>query len=111
MNVIVTFAQCCVEPSATMPVSSKLASKELLLDHQIEGFSKTVQSGDCAVARGNGPIHHGNAAKSCVYILIRIARCVKRCCIREVLLNRAHYVSTATVGIRQGTGGEKEIFL
>jgi len=47
----------------------------------IEGFSNTVQSDDCAVARGNGPIHHGNAARSCVYILIRIARCVKRCCI------------------------------
>ena len=29
---------------------------------------------------------------------------------REVLLNRAHYVATATVGIRQGTGGEIELF-
>ena len=30
---------------------------------------------------------------------------------REVLLNRAHYVATATVGIRQGTGGDIDIFL
>ena len=35
MNVIVTFAQWCVKLSTTMPVSLKLASKELLLNHQI----------------------------------------------------------------------------
>jgi len=29
---------------------------------------------------------------------------------REVLLGRAHYVATVTVGIRQGTGGEIELF-
>ena len=29
---------------------------------------------------------------------------------REILFNRAHYVVTATVGVRQGTGGEIEIF-
>ena len=35
MNVIVTFAQWSVELPATIPVSLELASKELLLDHQI----------------------------------------------------------------------------
>jgi len=35
----------------------------------IEGFSQAVLKGNCAVARGNQPIHRGNAARAGVYIL------------------------------------------
>jgi len=49
----------------------------------VEGFSQPVLKDNCAVARGNQTIHHGNATSPGVYVLITDARCVKLCCLAQ----------------------------
>jgi len=47
------------------------------------GFRHAVLNDDCAVARGNEPIHRGNTTSQDVYVLEKDAQCVRRCCIAQ----------------------------